>query len=377
MSTEQAQPYYDNAAVFRTARLQVVDSQHRAAAYDFRLDVSARQVIDQLPDLLLRQERLEEQKRYVRRQVEALLGEKMHVLVRISRYDLKNGKLYGEDMQTPAIESFKKGRDHRRLHGNSMDFAREDAEIDGIELIEKRMSDPNTPIGHMEFFPSPPGGTYPRDFYDIGTKKIDEKGEYVELRRYSSALNYTEYRDFYREMGQQTSDEPDDVFFLSTPIPIDNSRFPTADSLHAYLHREHEYMEREEFEAVIRGSAPAIIDYVEDPSLFNLRVVISMAGEIKDERKSGIVRIAVLSSRLDSEERLRLGNKEIKEENLPCGSLNLNETSNVSKNKVSIFERSYEYGPGFCIQCGAEGIGPCGLCEACDAKERRKQKLAA
>lgn len=351
----------------------VMPSHHRAAAYDFKLDVADRQAIDMLPDPLLRQERLEEQKRYVRRQVESLLGEKMHVRVRITRYDLKDGKLYGEDMQESAIESFKKGRDHRRLHGNSIDREREDAEIDGIEIIEERMA--NAQTGDKEFFPSPPGGTYPGNFYDIATKKVDDKGEYVEFRRYSSALSYTEYRDFLREMGLQTPDEPDDVFFFTHPIPIDNSRFSTADSLHAYLHREHGYMEREEFDAIIRFSQGAINDYAENPNLFNLKVVINKADEIKDERKNGIIRVFIPNSGLSREERLRLGNKEVKEENLPCGNLNLNDATN-GEDRVSVFNRSYEYDIfGSCNTCGKEGmLGPCKMCEACDAKTRREQK---
>lgn len=350
----------------------IVQKTKRAAAYDFRLDVADRRALDTIFDPLLREERLEEQKRYVKRQVETLLGEKLHIRVRQTRYDFRDGRLYGEDMQVPAIESFKKGRDHRRLHGNSADYNREDAEIDGIELIESEMR--SVDVGDMMFFPSPPGGTYPGNFYDVATKKVDERGEYVEFKRYSSALTYPEYRDFLREMGIETPDEPDDVFFLSHPIRLDRSRFPDADSVHAYLHREHGYMEPEEFQLIMRLTQSAVSEYAENPSLFNLKVVINMVDEIRDERKGGVIRIYTPAAKLDRYERERLGNKEVKEEDLPCGALNLNSVSIGSGDTVPKFKRSYEYDDyGSCKGCGGEKpLGPCGICEPCDAKARRE-----
>ncbi len=349
------------------------DPSKRAAAYDFNLDVIARESIKSVEDPVLRQLKLEEQKRYVKTQVETLLGEKMHVLLRITRYDIKDGKFYGEDMPGPAIESFKRGRDHRRLHGNSVDHKREDAEIDGIELIESRMAE--VEIGDEEFFASPPGGTYPGNFYDIATKKVDERGEYVEFRRYSSGLSYEEYRDFYREMGAETPDDPSDAFFLSTPIQIKDSRFQDADALHAYLHRDHEYMEREEFDQIMRFSSGVVENYAANPTLFNLRAAINKADEVRKMRKEGIEVVMSYSAIDLNREIMALGSQKVDIENLPCGNLNLNEADGPA-DTVSAFDRSYEFDAvGACVSCGREGmLGPCGLCEPCDAKARRDQK---
>ncbi len=351
----------------------VIDSSKRAAAYDFNLDVIARESIESVEDPVLRQQKLEEQKRYVKTQVETLLGEKMHVLLRVTRYDLKDGKFYGEDMPGPAIESFKKGRDHRRLHGNSVDHKREDAEIDGISLIEERMAEAE--VGDEEFFASPPGGTYPGNFYDIVTKRADERGEYVEFRRYSSALSYDEYRDFYREMGVETPDVPTDAFFLSTPIQIKDSRFQDADVLHAHLHRDHEYMEREEFQDIMRYSSGVLENYAANPTLFNLRAAINKADQVRKMRENGIEVIMNYSVVDLNREILALGSKKVDLENLPCGNLNLNDAEGPAET-VSAFDRSYEFDAvGACVSCGREGmLGPCGLCEPCDAKARREQK---
>lgn len=351
----------------------IIDSGKRAAAYDVSLDLIAMESIQSVEDPIVRQHRLEEQKRYVKTQVETLIGEKMHVLLRVTRYDVREGKFFGENMQGPAIESFKRGRDHRRIHGNSVDHKREDAEIDGIALIEERMA--KAKFGDQEFFASPPGGTYPGNFYDIAELKVDERGEYVEFRRYSSGLTYEEYADFYREMGIEVPDNPDDAFFLSNPIQIRDPRFSTPDALHKYLHREHGYMEKEEFDEIIRLSSGILENYAQNPTLFNLRAAINKADQVRKMREGGIEVKTEYGFGELAREIQELGTKKVDTENLPCGNLNLNEADGPA-DTVSAFNRSYEYDQvGNCVGCGKEGmLGPCGLCEPCDAKARREQK---
>lgn len=368
----QAQDDVRTEPVLEERPITVVSGK-RAAAYDINLDVIARESIQSVEDPILRQQRLEEQKRYVKTQVETLIGEKMHVLLRVTRYDVRDGKFYGEDMQGPAIESFKRGRDHRRVHGNSIDHKREDAEIDGIALIEERMA--KAKVGDQEFFASPPGGTYPGNFYDIAELKVDERGEYVEFRRYSSALTYEEYADFYREMGVEVPDNPDDAFFLSNPIQVRDPRFSTPDALHKYLHREHGYMEKEEFDEIIRLSSGILENYAQNPTLFNLRAAINKADQVRKMREGGIEVKTEYGFGELAREIQELGTKKVDTENLPCGNLNLNEADGPA-DTVSAFNRSYEYDQvGNCVGCGKEGmLGPCGLCEPCDAKARREQK---
>jgi hypothetical protein len=347
----------------------------RASAYEIGFDLQQRQEIGMIADPLLRQERLEEQNRYVKKQVETLLGEVFNVEQSSFRYDIVDGKLFGEDMPGPALDSFKRGRDHRRIHGNPEDWGREDAEVDGFKKVEQLMADPKMDYGKMVMYPSPPGGSYPKNFYDIAVKKIDDKGEYVEFTRFSSGLSYDEYRDFLRELGVETPDEPTDSFFLANPVVIDDPRFRTPDQLHAYLHRDHEFMTKDEFDEIIKGTAPYIRNYVDNPSKFNLKVAVARALELRDERKQGIISIVREDSMPLYEEIQRLGSKKLEDMDLACGNLDL-ENNMSAPDRVSAFDRNYDFDiMGQCVVCGKEGmLGPCKICEPCDAKARKENK---
>lgn len=350
--------------------------ERRAAAYDYRLDVQAREDLDLQTNSPVALEKRKTHKRYVRRQMETLLGEKLHVLLSVTRYNLIDGKLYGENMFVPAIDSFRKGRNHRRIHGNPIDFSREDAEVEGFTIVEERMGDPDTPVGHMEFFPSLPGGTYKHRFHDIFTKKADDKGKkFVEARRYSSGLEIHEYRDFVKSLGVEISESNDATFFLANPVSIEDPRFQTADDIHKHLHREHGYMTKEEFEAILRATNPYIEYYVQNPNLLAFKAVLNRADEVNDERKNGIISIVGPNSKLLLSEIHRLGSKPIEKTDLPCG--NLEEPDENSAFSVVEFDINYTFDEyGFCEECDREtSLGPCGLCRPCDIKIRQKKKF--
>ncbi len=342
--------------------------ERRAAAYDYRLDISGR--------ASLTSEQRESHIRYVARQMETLLSEKFNVLLSTSRYNLADGKLYGENMRGAALDSFRRGRDHRRIHGNPVDFAREDAEIVGLETTQDWAIDPNTRSGDMRVSISKPSGTYRHNFYDIFTKKRDERGEYVEARRYSSGLRSDEYVNFARELGLNAPANADAAFFLGSPISIKDPRFKTAEDIHRYLHREHEYMTKEEFKLrILEPTIPFISTYVNEPSLLAFKAVLNRSDEVYNEWKNGIVSIVNRGSIALNEEIFRLGNKDIKEENLPCG--NLSNAEQGSAFSVVEFDITYSFDKfGSCKKCGSKtALGPCGVCRGCDVKSRQEQKF--
>lgn len=349
--------------------------ERRAGAYDYRLDVLAKQNLDLISDSPLLMERREANVRFVRRQMETLLGEKFNVLLSTSRYNLIDGRLCGENMFEPAIDSFRRGRDHRRIHGNPIDFPREDAEIIGLEKIEPYMA--RAGVGEMVFFASLPGGTYRHRFHDIFTKMIDEDGrEYVEARRYSSGMSIEEYRDFVRSLGVDVPDTADEVYFLANPVSINDSRFKTAEDVHRYLHRQHSYMPRDVFEQrILEPSMPYIDVYAKSPSLLTFKAVLNRSDEVNEERKNGILSIVNEDSVALSREIYRLGSKDIKEENLPCG--NLSDAQENSAFSVAEYDITYSFDKfGSCKSCGSESsLGPCGICKSCDVSMREKKKL--
>lgn len=350
--------------------------ERQPMAYDVQFDLVARQQIALEQDSLLRQERLEQHQRYTRDQIITLIGEKYNVLQRVTRYNLIDGELYGENMPEPAINSFRRGRDHKRAHGNPIDYKREDAEVSGFGIVSARLADPNSPVGQTEFFASPPSGIYRHNCYDTGTKKIDGSGrEYIEFNRFSSALSYDEYRDFVRMLGLDAPDNPDSAFFLGNPVTVKDSRFKTPEDIHKYLHREHDYMLREEFDPIIKATSPHIDFYVKNPSKFALRVVLNRADEVRAERQNGIINIVGFDSVLVQSEINRLGSKPFAEAMLPCG--NLSDSQENSPFSVVEFDITYPFDKfGSCKKCASEtALGPCGICRNCDIKSRQEQKL--
>ncbi len=196
---------------------------------------------------------------FIKTQVESLISERLHSLLITRRYDLKDGILYGENSDEPFTDVIKRGI--HRSPSKEVDWVREEAELIGFYKIQNVLSNPETPVGTMILSVSPPGkdgSIYKNNFYDIFELKEYEKGKYVELRRYSSALSLEEYAE---KLGLENQDL-NDVILLSNPIKVDRTNLRSTDKVHEYLHKEHGYMSVEDFKKVIEVCTPFMLAYI-------------------------------------------------------------------------------------------------------------------
>src|SRR5258708_5788441 len=139
---------------------------------------------------------------FIKRQLETHIGERFNVLFSTTRYEVRDGRILGEDSREPFMDVIVRGRDDRLVYGKLIDRDREQAEVTGFQKIEEEVVNPETPPGAVILSFSQKGkegSTYEHNFYDIFTKKQDKNGVYVEARRYSSALDDSDCAKFYLE----------------------------------------------------------------------------------------------------------------------------------------------------------------------------------
>lgn len=228
----------------------------RIVAYEPQFDQKAYEKVD-----VKGKEKLDA---YTKRQLETHLGERFNVLLSETRYEINDGKIYGENTTEPFMQMLERGVSYRKEFGDPVDFEREEAEVVGFKKVEEALTNDKTPIGTMMLSVSPPGGEesiYKHNFYDVFTLKKDEKGKYIEAIRYSSSLTEEEYQEKL-EPFSQFENTPTDVDFLSSPIIVDKNKFKSSDDLHSYLHKDHDFITKEEFDGVVEIVTPLITSYI-------------------------------------------------------------------------------------------------------------------
>lgn len=252
---------------------------------------------------------------YTNKQLETLLAERFNVLTSTFYYDMNEGQLWGQDMNEPAIESFKRGRDYRKLHGNPIDRTREEAEIEGFAKIEQMLREEKdvlsiSPKGEE-------GSTYQHNFYDIFRWKNGK----IEVKRYSSALKIIEYQEKLG-LSHQSPEE-----FLANPIDISSLRIEP-EKLHAVLHKDHEFVSDEVFDSVILPSSrPYRMGYLKamyegnlPEAYLNINAAINISDERYDAWKKGKEGVLFISQEDYSREALlRRGNQEVRQTSTGCG----------------------------------------------------------
>jgi len=290
------------------------------------------------------------------------LGERYNVILSTYQYELKDGKMWGKDMDEPAIDSFIRGRDHRRKHGNPVDFRREDAEVAGFQKIQSIMADENTPEGTIMLSISPPGlegSIYQNRFMDIHTKKKDKNGRaYVESQRVSSGLSIEENIEKASAFADIEIDESDPAAsFLEQPILIGNTLTP--DDIKFYFYREHDYMDEKTFEVIKKSVAHLTHEYAESMVkkphdkqyrrlLFN--TILNKADEtferIKREGLDVVEKIAPILTAYNIQSEVKnYGSQEVREVQAGCGKsggYDLTESQSDSPNSVSEFDPKKE-----------------------------------
>jgi hypothetical protein len=250
-----ALPVQKDNVIFLEKKRQRLEVRNMPLAYDPYLDMDEYSKAE-----IAEKERLN---LYTKQQLETHVGERLNVLLSTVRYNIKDGHLYGENANEPAIEMFARGVG--RDGSTAEDLAREKAELFGFAQTDADLSSLNTRIGKKRLSVSPPSGSYQHNFYDIFTLKEDEEGRYVEMRRYSSGLDINQTASMLKGAGLADEDyQANPEYTLSHPIEIatDNFQFKTADDIHKYLHASHEYASQEEYTQIVKICMPLITSYV-------------------------------------------------------------------------------------------------------------------
>jgi len=260
-------------------------------AYDIGFDQVKAQRISQIENPEERLSAEEQFFSYLDAQMNTTLGERYSVSLSKFSYDIKDGQMWGKDMNEPFVNSLKRGRDYRKLYGRTVDHAREEAEVTGFEKVQRALTSKDAQLGDMMLSISPRGlanSEYQRNFYDIFSVKQNEQGEmYIETRRYASALSISDYE---KKLGIFGSAED----LLANPIALPKGLTP--DDLHAFLHKDYDFMKDDEFEVikqecrgVVNAYARAIIEQPGNDTLHRVlfNTIINKADDISEKIKGG------------------------------------------------------------------------------------------
>lgn len=230
----------------------------KVLAYDIAFDAKAYRTLAQLQakDPTLYQQEKERLNNYTEAQLVTNLGERFNVVLSTFEYDIHEGLFFGKDMTEPLLTSIQRGRDYRRIHGNSVDWQREDAEVVGFTKTQQVLSKPETPVGTIMLSISPPGqeGTsYRHNFYDMYVLKERSGRRYVETRRYSSGLELEDYVSRIQMLTGKNMFIPGvlDAHFLQNPFQLSGN----PDALHTFMQQNSNALSEADFAVIKEDTA--------------------------------------------------------------------------------------------------------------------------
>lgn len=271
--------------------------------------------------------------------------------------------MWGQDMNEPFVDSLKRGRDYRKTHGKSVDWAREESEVIGFEKIQNALLAKEAKIGETMLSVSYRGGknsTYKRNFYDIFTVREKQTGErFIETRRYASSLGLSDYESKLGVFGEAED-------FLANPIKMPDGLVP--DDIHAYLHNDHGFMGEGEFEAIkneckglINAYTRALIQQPGNDTLHRIlfNTIINKADDISEKLNKGAYNYELTDPITLQDEVQRYGFQPVKEIETGCGMLGGYDVKITSPFGVAEFasdmlgERAFN-----CPSCKKENIRP-------------------
>ncbi len=316
-------------------------------------------------------------------QLETHLRERFNVLISTVEYEIVDGHLARPGKTEPFINSIKRGKDIvQHLSTNTVDFERENAEVRGFGgEIDPTLADSSTSLGTKFLSISLNGGDdskYQHNFYDIFTLKRRDGKRYVEMSRYSSALDSKDYAA--RLPGFDPENPPSAAQFLANPILIENV-FITGEQIHQMLHEHHNYMTPADFSEIwseVKVS-PFVQNYLVRKDGRSFNAILNFADEVCENLKRKRASQTYRDFRKDPivwTEIRGFEEKEVRQVAGDCPGKSGADRSSVYS--VSDFDKfGYEFDqPGPCKKCGADvNCGPCGICKACDLRIRKEQGL--
>lgn len=379
----------------------------RALTYEPALDRGTYQILKQYEDQGSAYEHVKNNlNAYTTFQVETFIGERLNVGLSEFRYDLRDGILYGKNMDVSLIDMIKRGRDCRDEVVKDIDKPRQQAEVEQFKKIQDVLGNPKTDLETTVISISPPGGegsAYSHNFYDVFVLKQDDKTHerYVLATRFASELTLDEYKEKARELSpgylQDYTGEHIDSYFLSHPLVLDkNSELSgNPDRIHENFHKDHEFLSIENFGEVKRVIAGLITSYVNtlvatpDDELFlntTLNAIMNKADVVADQLRHPQGRRVAISNHQEIQmvipprsEIYALGKQPVRETTTGCGSSSGFDTEDRKPSNMSSFS-SVDLGTDkfgsrtfTCPECGEVNVRPVnellGECQHCSSKK--------
>lgn len=324
-----------------------------------------------------------ENPQFIATQIETTLRERFNVLVSTVEYGISDGHLARKGKSEPFVNSIKRGRNViQAIDSRSIDFDREDAEVVGFEeTIDPFLSNPETPLGSKILSISlegEEGSKYGHNFYDIFTLKRKDGKRYVELSRYSSALDAQEYAK--RLPGFDPANPPSAAEFLANPIPITNI-FISAEQIHQMLHEEHDYTSPSDFDEIWRTVSDQrfVENYISNRTGRRFNAILNFADEVVENRKKradGAEFRDYMNQPPSHTERRFFEQTEVRQVITACpGKSGADINSPFSVSEFADMDYKFDQ-QGPCKKCGEDvSCGPCGICKSCDIQIRNEENF--
>lgn len=312
---------------------------------------------------------------YIDKQIDTHLGERFNVLQSTVTYDIRDGQIFGQDTKEPFLDVIKKG----------VKTEREQAELEGFEKIQDFFV-AEAKEGDMMLSISPPGGEYLHNFYDVFTLKKGEKGKFIEMNRFSSALTISDYQEKLKPF-KTFAETPQESDFLKKPILVNKALFPKPEDLHRYLHKNHEFLTNEQFEIVkksVQGLKRSYIDSLsqtEEMQFITLNAIYNQADISLQAQKEGNGVLYELQSFFKvptKQEIYILGMQPVRIVQTPCGAsggFSIGGAKEVMNSPFRIFDKSKDEQKWFsCPKCKYKADGPVG--DTCPGCKLTKEEFA-
>lgn len=325
-------------------------------------------------------DRAESDTGFIKTQIESYLRERLNVLISKTEYHITDDHLVRKGKREPFIDSIKRGRDViQSLDPRSVDFDREAAEVIGFEqTIDPFLSNPETPLGSKVLSISlrgEEGSKYGHNFYDIFTLRARDEKRYVELSRYSSALEAQEYAR--RLPGFDPDNPPSAAEFLANPIVITDT-FITAEQIHEMLHEEHDYTAPVEFDNIwsIVSQQDLIDTYILRRNGRSLNAILNFTDKVNGDSRGRVDYRDYINQPLSRREISIFEESPVRQTIGPCpGKSGADINSPFSVSEFADMDYKFDQ-PGPCRKCGEDvSCGPCGICKNCDIQIRNEENF--
>lgn len=199
------------------------------------------------------------------------LRERDHTQESRLKFVIEGNKIKAEFEDEPHEVTIIRGRDYRKSHGSN-EIEREAAEVEGFQVVQSVLTAKETPVGTTFLVISGPGlvkdTQYEDNFADFYELREDEFGRrYVQYTRFSSALDYEEYKEVAKILLPNYFDtykkgDSIDAYLLGHPILMLQRSGEPDEIFSQYFEKDPKAMEERIFLERLRIYQPYIQHYL-------------------------------------------------------------------------------------------------------------------